>query len=100
MLFLGFLQKVLYFFRYGVGFGIVGKIFGDRFFLNLPNCVYGCIYFVIQASGKTFIIDLKKGKYAYEFSFDFALEFTTTYFQLLFANHLLTYTFLYILHNV
>ena len=38
-------------FRYGKGFGIIQHVLGKDHYLNLPNSVFGIIFFLIQMTG-------------------------------------------------
>ncbi|XP_064647857.1 vitamin K epoxide reductase complex subunit 1-like protein 1 isoform X2 [Lineus longissimus] len=34
--------------KYGKGFGIVGLLVGNDHFLNMPNCILGIIFYILQ----------------------------------------------------
>ena len=55
----GFLKLIMHKFsfshRYGTGFGIIGPILGEQSLLNLPNTIYGILFYLLtMALGMTY----------------------------------------------
>ena len=38
---------IIFHYRYGTGFGIVGPIFGESSPLNIPNSIYGILFYLL-----------------------------------------------------